>query len=251
MRTTVRLSRDAIGEETYDRENAALRIAARRISAPRDAQVLLETLDALTARFAQELATSATTGLRDRLERDRHIATASLTATAGDLGATREAIADALGRTPAWTFERDGFDALRPGLERIYRRGRDAMRTARADPTPDNLHEWRKRVKDLWHAAEIVGEARPEQLGRVARRAHRLSGLLGDHHDLHVLRTYVTAHPQCFDDEPSRQALLAVVDRRSARLGQRALARGRKLYAEKPKRFVRDIGRGWRKRAAG
>jgi hypothetical protein len=77
-----------------------------------------------------------------------------------------------------------------------------------------------------------------------------LSGQLGDHHDLHVLRTYVEAHPQCFDDEMSRQALVAVIDRRAARLCEKALARGRKLYAPKPKRFVRDVERGWKKRAA-
>jgi CHAD domain-containing protein len=250
LRATVRLARDAIGEPTYDHENTALRMAGRRISAPRDAQVLLETLDALTERFADELPASATRALRDRLERDRKIATSALTDADGDIDATRAAIAGALARTPAWTFERDGFDAIRPGLKRIYRRGREAMRAAREDPTPEHLHEWRKRVKDLWHATEIVCDARPKQLGRVARRAHKLSSLLGDHHDLDVLRAYVAAHPQCFEDEDARRALLAVIDRRSARLAEKALDRGRKLYDRKPKRFVAEIERGWRKRAA-
>jgi CHAD domain-containing protein len=251
LRTCLRLSRDAIGEQTYDRENTALRMAARRISAPRDAQVLIETLDALTERFAEELACTTTTALRDRLERDRRIATTSLTVDEGDLAATRAAIAEALVRTPTWTFEGDGVDVLRPGLRRIYRRGRRAMRAARDEPTPDNLHAWRKRVKDLWYATEIVRAAQPKHLERVARRAHKLSGLLGDHHDLHLLRAYVTSHPQCFEDEASRSALVAVIDRRSARLGEKALARGRRLYAGKPKPFVREFERGWRKRMPG
>ena len=46
-----------------------------------------------------------------------------------------------------------------------------------------------------------------------------------------------------------RQALLAVIDRRARRLCEKSLARGRKLYEPKPKRFVREIERGWRKRA--
>ena len=104
-------------------------------------------------------------------------------------------------------------------------------------------------MKDLWHATEIVGAAQPQRLERVARRAHKLSSLLGDHHDLQVLRAYVTAHPQCFTEETSRQALLAVIDRRAGRLCEKALARGAKLYKAKPKRFVRAIERGWRKRA--
>ncbi len=250
LRACVRLARGGIGEPAYERENTAFRMAGRRISAPRDAQVLVETLDALTERFADELAEGATAGLRARLAEEQAAAAAAPADENGPLAATRATIDLALARTTTWTFEPDGFDALSPGLRRIYRRGRRAMRAAREDPTAENLHEWRKRTKDLWHAAEIVRPARPKELKRIARRAHKLSGLLGDHHDLHVLRSYVETHPQCFADEVSRQALLAVIDRRSRRLSEKALARGRKLYGRKPKRFVREIERGWRKRAA-
>ncbi|MEA2141894.1 MAG: hypothetical protein QOI64_324 [Solirubrobacteraceae bacterium] len=251
LRACVRLSRDAIGEGTYERENTTLRMAGRRISAQRDAQVLVETLDALSERFAEELPKDATAALRKRLEQDLKAAAASLGEGNGDgpIAATRTAIDEALARTPTWAFEQDGFGAISPGLRRIYRRGRRAMRAARVEPTAEHLHEWRKRVKDLWYATEIVRPARPKQLKRVARRAHKLSSLLGDHHDLHVLRAFVVSNPQCFDDETHRQALLAVIDRRAAHLCQKALARGRKLYKPKPKRFVREIERGWRKRA--
>jgi CHAD domain-containing protein len=250
LRACVRLARDAVGEATYERENAAFRMAGQRISGPRDAQVLLETLDALTERFAEELPHDATAALRARLAREHDAAAASLRDSDGAIAATIVTLDHALSRATTWTFERDGFVALSPGLDRIYRRGRKAMKAARKDPSAENLHEWRKRVKDLWHATEIVCAARPKRLERVANRAHKLSGLLGDHHDLHVLRSYVETHPQCFDEERNQQALLAVLDRRSRRLCEKALARGRKLYKVKPKRFVRDIERGWRKRAA-
>ena len=256
LRACVRLARDAIGEETYERENAVFRTAGQRISGPRDAQVLLETLDALLERFAEELPVGVAADLCARLEQEKDAATASLRDGDGDgdgdgaIAATLVTVEHALSRTTTWTFERDGFDALSPGLRRTYRRGRKAMKAARKDPSAENLHEWRKRVKDLWHATELVGDARPKRLEKFAKRTHKLSSLLGDHHDLHVLREYVEAHPQGFDDEASRQALLAVLDRRSRRLGEKALARGRKLYKAKPKRFVRDIERGWRKRDA-
>lgn len=250
LRACVRVARDAIGEEIYERENAAFRTAGQRISGPRDAQVLLETLDALLERFVEELPVGVAAGLCKRLEQEKDAATASLRDGDGALAATSVTVDHALSRTTTWTFERDGFDALSPGLRRIYRRGRKAMKAARKDPRAENLHEWRKRVKDLWHATEIVCDARPKRLERFAKRTHKLSSLLGDHHDLHVLREYVETHPQCFDDEASQQALLAVLDRRSQRLCEKALARGRKVYKVKPKRFVRDIERGWRKRAA-
>ena len=114
--------------------------------------------------------------LRDRLEeeqqgRDGRCAAATATAP---IAATRATIDDALARTTTWTFERDGFDALSPGLRRIYRRGRKAMRAAREDPSAENLHEWRKRVKDLWHATEIVRRA-PGPSGSSGSRAARTS----------------------------------------------------------------------------
>ena len=251
LRACVRLARDAVGEATYARENAAFRMAGQRISGPRDAQVLVETLDALTKRFAEELPQEATATLRARLAHEHDGAAGSLRAGDGAIAATIVTIDHALSRTTTWSFERDDFGALSPGLARSYRRGRKAMKAARKEPSAENLHEWRKRVKDLWHATEIVRDARPKRLERFAERTHKLSALLGDHHDLHVLRSYIEAHPQCFDEERHQEALLAVLDRRSRRLGEKALARGRKLYKVKPKRFARDIERGWGKRAAG
>jgi CHAD domain-containing protein len=251
LRACVRLARDAIGDATYKRENAAFRAAGQRISRPRDAQVLLETLDALTERFADELPQEASAALRARLAQEHDAAAASLRDGDGAIAATIVTVDHALSRTTTWTFARDDFGALSPGLQRIYRRGRKAMKAARKDPSAENLHEWRKRVKDLWHATEIVGDARPKQLERFAKQTHKLSSLLGDHHDLHVLRSYIETHPQCFAEERHQQALLAVLDRRSRRLRAKALARGRKLYKVKPKRFVRDIEQGWRQRAPG
>jgi hypothetical protein len=157
---------------------------------------------------------------------------------------------EAILRTPAWTFEEDGFEALAPGLQRIYRRGRKRMRAARKDPSPVNLHEWRKRVKDLWHATQIVRPAEPDGLRQLSRRAHKLADLLGDAHDLHVLRDFAERHPECFDDEAARTALVAVIDRRGAVLRDKALKRGKRLYARSPKRFVARIAHAWQDRAA-
>jgi hypothetical protein len=85
---------------------------------------------------------------------------------------------------------------------------------------------------------------------RLSRRAHELSDLLGDDHDLGVLRAYVEVHPQLIEDAAARAALLAVLDRRRDELRRRALKRGRRLHKRSPKRFIASVERGWRKRAA-
>ncbi len=244
-RTCVRLARDAIGDETYRHDNASLRDAGRRIAVQRDAQVRVDTLDALSERFEDELPPHTTGALRSRLVHERALA-ASSAARDDDAGlaAARDAVDAALVRTPAWTFERDGFDALAPGLRRIYRRGRKRMRAARKDPSPDNLHELRKRVKDLRHATEIVRAANPKRLKHISRRAHKLGDTLGDGHDLSELRAYIEAHPGCFEDDASRQAVVSVIDRRSDALRAKALDRAERLFKRSPKRFVRRIERG-------
>ena len=123
------------------------------------------------------------------------------------------------------------------------------MRAAEAEPSTENLHEWRKRVKDFWHACQIVRPASPKKLKKVAKRAHHLSDLLGDDHDLAVLRDYVEAHPQLFRDGETRSALQALIDRRRQVLQQQAFKVGAGIFKRKPKRFVRSLERGWRKRS--
>lgn len=250
LRAALRLTRPAIGEETYDRENTAFRMAGRRLSAGRDAAVLVETLDALRDRFSQELSPESTDRLREALVAQRKQAITGLREGDDDIAAALAAVDDARARTPAWTFATDGFEALAPGMKRIYRRGRRRIRAAAAEPTTENLHEARKRVKDLWHATQVMRPAAPKRIKRLAADAHDVADLLGDDHDLAVLREYVERHPQHFDDADRRQALLAVIDRRRGSLQRRALKQGRRLYKRSPKRFMADLERGWRKRVA-
>ncbi|MGH2917994.1 MAG: CHAD domain-containing protein [Solirubrobacteraceae bacterium] len=249
LRACLRLTRDAIGEDTYDRENTAFRMAGRRLSAGRDAAVLVETLDGLRERFATELSPQTTDALRGQLDDEHERSLAQMRNSGEDIAAALGTIGDARARTPAWTLASDGFEALAPGLKRVYRRGRRRMRTADGDPTTEHLHEARKRVKDLWHAAQVLRPAAPKRMKRLASDAHGVADLLGDDHDLAVLREYVERHPQCFEDDDRRQALLALIDRRRGALQRKALRQGRRLYKRSPKRFVADIERGWRKRA--
>ena len=249
LRAVLRLGRDALGDETYERENTTFRMAGRRLSGARDAQVLVETLDALCARFPEDLPPAVTARLRAGLADEHRQASAALRDDDAAIARTLEELAEARTRTALWTLDDDGFAALRPGLLRIYRRGRKRIRAATAQPTDEHLHEARKRVKDLWHATQLVRPAAPKRLKAFATRAHRLADLLGDDHDLAVLADYIARHPQCFDGESARQALLSVLQRRRAALQRRALRLGDELYAQSPKQFAGAIERGWGKRA--
>ena len=248
LRACVRLTRAAIGDQSYRRENTVYRMTGQRLSDARDARVLLDTLQELEQRYPDDLPPLLTHRLGERLQDDHERALATLIEDDRTINAVREELDSARARTADWTFEADGFKAVEAGLERVYRRGRKRMRRARKDPSSEHLHDWRKRVKDLSHVAQLLRPAAPKQMKKLAKRAHKVANLLGDHHDLTVLRDYVDVHPQEFADEETRETLLAVIERRRNVLERKALKRGKRLYRKSPKRFVGAIKRGWRKR---
>jgi CHAD domain-containing protein len=250
LRALLRIERGAIGDDVYRRENTAFRDLGRRLSGPRDAAVLIETLDELTERFGDELPAENVAPLRDLLEQDHKHAVARLRRDKATLEDVSGALGEARVRSAAWQLRSDGFDALSPGLRRIYRRGRRAMRAAARQPSTEHMHEWRKRAKDLWHAAQIVRPASPKRMKALAKQAHQLSDLLGDDHDLAVLRERVAKAGVAFERPSTKAALLAAIDRRRAALQREALELGAKLYDRPPKRFVGAIERRWRKRTA-
>jgi CHAD domain-containing protein len=244
LRALVRLARDPLGDDVYRFENHGFRDAGRELSGARDAQVLGETLDELADRYADELPKHAFAGLRRQLEeeaRTAHAQVAEDDQATDRLTATLEA---AHGRVATWPLpEEGGWGMLEPGFTRIYRRGRRALRVAADEPTTENLHELRKRAKDLWHAAQILRPAAPRRLKRLAKEAHELSDLLGDDHDLAVLR--VAARERVESLQPGELAVLeALIGRRRARLQRRALRCGRRVYARKPGAWAKRLALG-------
>lgn len=250
LRASVRVARAPLGDQRYAKENADFRETGRLLSGARDSKVLIETLDGLNERAADEISSEATAVLRSRLEDEHKLALAKLRGDRTVVDSVLAKLKSARRRTARWTFESDGFDALAPGLERIYRRGRRRMRAAAAEPSTENLHEWRKRVKDFWHACQIVRPASPKRLRKLGKRAHHLSDLLGTDHDLAVLSDYVEAHPYCFADDETRWGLQALIDRRRQSLQQEAFKVGMDIFKQQPKRFVRKLERGWQKRSS-
>jgi CHAD domain-containing protein len=128
-------------------------------------------------------------------------------------------------------------------LRRIYRRGRRAYRTARRDPNSENLHELRKRAKDLWYAAQILRPASPKRMKRLARQAHQLSDLIGEEHDLALLLERARERRDRFDDEASVAILADLTRRRRDELRQEALRVGKRLYRKKPRKAARPLER--------
>jgi hypothetical protein len=75
-------------------------------------------------------------------------------------------------------------------------------------------------------------------------RAHDLSDLLGDHHDLAVLREDAEGRAGLLRRE-TIDSLDELIEQRQTELLDDALAVGEELYAEKPKKFAARIEGYW------
>src|SRR5205085_153720 len=127
-----------------------------------------------------------------------------------------------------------------------------AFGAAAGDPTIENLHEWRKQAKYLRYQLEILRPVWPERMGELADEADRMGDLLGDDHDLAVLRQLLTDDPGRFPEAGDREVLLALIDRRRAELEQEATLLGERFFQDRPRDFARPLKgywKTWRSRA--
>ena len=243
LRALLRLIRPEVGNKIYRRENQALRDAARRLSAVRDAWVLVEALDGLLTPAADELTEHTVAPLRSELVREHR----ALQAGQGEHDALGQAAADyerVLARVSRWTLPDHGWRSLDDGLAAVVQDGRRQMARASSRGRAEDFHEWRKQVKYLRHQFELVRPAWPDVLEAMADTAAEIGDLLGTDHDLAVLRERVLGVPELTIE--TRQALLARIDERRGECQREALALGRRLYAEKPSALTTRLGRLWK-----
>jgi CYTH domain-containing protein/CHAD domain-containing protein len=242
LRAVLRLVRDQLGDDLYRRQNKLYRDVGRMLSEARDAEVKVETLAALREWSGSELPDGPAAAWRLVLERERD----ELLSGAGEKLSSQ--IEDAASRIAAgrdqiaaWPLDDDSWELLEPGLLRSYRRARRAMKQAQSSEEAVDVHEWRKRTKDLWYHLRVVRGAWKPVVGEMSDQAHQLANLLGDHHDLTVL----------LEDLKSRDAIDrsgGIGDQIGARqqeLLKKARKVGARLFAEKPNAFRRRFRAYW------
>jgi CHAD domain-containing protein len=153
---------------------------------------------------------------------------------AAELEAARERLA-------AWSLDTLRDASLIEGMGRSYARGRAEFAIAvEPDPSAEHLHEWRKRVKDVWYHQRLLRDVWPGVMKAQIDELDRLAELLGDDHDLFGLRELLAsgegaAAQVAADLEP----LIASVDGLRADILAAARSLGSRIYAEKPEAFER------------
>ena len=235
-RAALRLLRGSIGEIAYRRENAALRDVARPLGVARDSRVLIAALDGLAtpdklARFRRILRQEQTQSRR--------------ALTRAVVMKQRTALRAVIKRSERWRLQGEDWAVIGDGLTRSYRRGRKQLATLEDSRDAEQLHDWRKQVKYLWHQLQVLQPLRPGKIGKLATRCHQLADALGDDHDLAVLRQKIESHAEAFERTRDLDELLRALDGRRVQLQDEAFALAARLFADNPRVFTRQVGKYW------
>lgn len=217
-RALLRMVREPLGEQ-FAHENAWFRDAARGLAAARDADAVAEALEKLKLPRAVERRARKTLDA----QRKDHPPLEPIIANVVDQ------LVVAQGRLGMWPALDDSFDTLAGGLLRTYRGGRSR---------PDDLHEWRKRVKEHWYHAQLLRHVWPEMMKPYAEELSTLSKLLGDHHDLEVLHGLL-------ERRLPAAPIIEAIEARQRELETQAEAIALRVYAEKPAAWLARMRKYW------
>jgi|GEM_PF-1621562 len=217
-----------------------LRGAARRLSGLRDSAVAIETLDGVVARGIAAAPVSA------RMAKDIDRFRASLVASresAHENGAAEALrlvtaeIAEAAARVAAWRMMPEGEPAIRAGLERTFRRGRKALKSARGRFAGEFGHRLRMRAKDLFYCLRLL-EGVWVGTGELPARLKTLEERLGEDHNLAMLTERL---PRAGQTPAWQKRVEAWIASDRAALCEKAEAIAEDVYREKPRPFATRV----------
>jgi CHAD domain-containing protein len=242
LRALLRLVRPALPDGVYRREANRLAGIGRSLAQARDQHVMQQTIaklgggaGALPKRIAKQLAKLLANGAGPNAKRTS--------------SAERRQALESLEKARVF-FERLGkrdltLEHLAQGLKRSYRRARRAFHGAYEKPSDEAFHEWRKPVQQHWRHMQLLSRAWPEVMAGRAGEAKELSRLLGEDHDIHVLRAFAAAHGNAVLTAAELESLAASCQSRQDELRAQAKPRGSRLFAEPASGLAQRISCYW------
>lgn len=239
LRALLRLIRPVVGEQFFNRENARLRKAGRRLAVARDAEVARETLKTLSVAGEPEkkAVAAALAGLESKTQPGIDIGEA-LREVKADLEQTKRNL-------QRLQLVKGEWEVVEAGLQDVYRQSRKRMNTALQDGGDEAFHKWRIRVKNLFYELELLEPVWPKRMDKMTSRLAKLQDKIGLDHDIAVLKALLRKTPETFGGTEAVGRIIRRLDGESRKLRHAAEPLGEKIFAKKPRRFVRKLSRRW------
>jgi CHAD domain-containing protein len=238
-RAIVRLFEKDLGSD-FRRFNALLRSVGRRLSVVRDADAIVETVQALRDHYPRVITPTLFRSLNRTLK--AHKGRAASQQRANRMLAESLRTLRLNRKLPSRIRDVAGLRAMRGGAGRGYRRARRELAHVEAEPEDVQFHAWRRRTKDHWYHMRLLEGLNGRAHVRV-RQLEQLQTRLGDDHNLVVLREAILAKPVQFGDERTVAIILGCIAKYQTTLRRRALKDGRRLFAPTPAAFRKQLDR--------
>lgn len=242
LRALLRLIRPALRESAYRRETRRIAAIGRLLAGARDYHVMHQTLTKLESRFGV-----LPNGVSARL--NKLMVNGAGPKSRRQSAQERRLALDGLdqARTFFTRAERKeiAFEHVAEGLERAYRKARNAFREAYRRPSDEAFHGWRKTMQQHWRHMQLLSRSWPEVLGARASEAKELSRLLGDDHDFAVLLAFALDRGAAVLSARDRAMLTRVCRSCQSNLRTSAKLHGDRLLAEAPKELSERLTIYW------
>ncbi|HUB86796.1 MAG TPA: CHAD domain-containing protein [Verrucomicrobiae bacterium] len=237
LRAVFRLARNGAGHGKYRKSVKALRTAADELAAPRDARVMLKAFEKLAGKSAGQFPETEK-ALRRHCRREARRFRKKDSVAAAD-----RILRKVDRRVGGLKIKASGWAAMEPGLRESYERGREASELVHRKPLPENFHDWRKHVKNLWYYFQLLRPAWPAEMRAMTDELESLAGQLGEDHDLFLLNQFATKN--CAKHALEVATLNRRIESRQRELRAAALKLGSRLYAETPAMLCRRLENCW------
>ena len=240
-RSIVKLLKEAL-DDKYGAGNNTLQSAGQSLAQVRDLEAMVETVAELGRRYpdviSQAVAQQIVAGLHSHPDDDSLHVNKVAHEAAAMLGRARNTL-------PNHIEEAGDFFYVRAGMAAVYQRSQAALQDLTDASDSASFHKWRKRVKEHWYHVRLFEALHPAAQARAAS-LKVLEQELGDGHNLSLLSATLLKDRRHFGDPSSIDRVLEIIQKRQQPLRTSALARGRDLFAAKP-RTIAATADEWRR----
>jgi CHAD domain-containing protein len=126
-------------------------------------------------------------------------------------------------------------------VQKTYKRGRRALKTAIKKTRTKRLHTFRKRAKELWYQLRILRPLAPAVFRELNDELRTVGDYLGQVHDLAFVAQRLSSIGPA--RKQGDRILKGLIDSRETELEDTALALGERFYAERPREFARRVSK--------
>jgi CHAD domain-containing protein len=232
-RAALRLVRKEIGRGLFREQDRCLRDVGRLTSEIRDAEVRLQTVRQLQE-VTQHDGQSAYGKLEAMLTMELENFVAAFAEWQTQAVAILEQTILAVDR---WTLDQFNCNQISSAVQASYKRARQTLAEATANPSTDNFHAFRTRAKTLWYQLRILRPTNPVVLKTLGDDLRSLTDLLGRAHDLSFLGARLRSEHGKSKWHREGHRLLAVIEVSQIDLQRGAAELAQHFFAERPRDF--------------